>query len=246
MQFDAKDLRDFYRTPLGHVVRRQLSARIRSRWKHLSGLTMVGVGFASPYLGSFRSEAERIGCFMPSRQGVLVWPPGARCRSVLVEEHQWPLPDNSVDRLLAVHCIEQAERVGPLLREAWRVLAPDGRLLIIVPNRRGVWSRIDTTPFGQGLPFSRSQLDLQLTENLFTPLDWSEALYFPPLDKRILLRMAPALEKSLARLSLGVAGVIIVEARKEVMAPIRGGLKVDRVRVLRPSENLTRSTRNTK
>ncbi|HPG89018.1 MAG TPA: methyltransferase domain-containing protein [Hyphomicrobium sp.] len=246
MQFDAKDLRDFYRTPLGHVVRRQLAAHIRTRWKHLTGMSIVGVGFASPYLGSFRSEAARIGCFMPSRQGVLVWPMGARCRSVLVEEHQWPLPDNSVDRLLAVHCIEQAERVGPLLREAWRVLAPEGRLLIIVPNRRGVWSHVDTTPFGQGLPFNRSQLDRQLTDNLLTPIEWSEALYFPPFDKRLLLRMAPTLEKSLARLSFGVAGVIIVEARKEVTAPIRGGLKADRVRVLRPSVNLNGSTRERK
>lgn len=240
MNFDAKDLRDFYRTPLGHVVRRQLSSRIRARWKNVSGLSMVGVGFASPYLGSFRSEASRIGCFMPARQGVLVWPQGARCRSVLVEEHQWPLPDNSVDRLLAVHCIEQAERVGPLLREAWRVLAPDGRLLLIVPNRRGLWSRMDTTPFGQGLPFSRSQLERQFADSLFTPIDWSDALYFPPIDKRLLLRVAPTLEKSLSRIAPGIAGAIIVEARKEVMAPIGGGLKVERERVLRPSPNVSR------
>jgi SAM-dependent methyltransferase len=181
MQFDAKDLRDFYRTPLGHVVRRQLASRIRGRWKRLHGMTLVGVGFAAPFLGSFRAEAARVACFMPARQGALVWPQRGRCHSVLVEEHLWPLPDNSVDRLLAVHCIEQAERVGPLLREAWRVLAPDGRLLIIVPNRRGVWSRIDSTPFGQGLPFSRTQLERLLTDGLFTPIDWSEALYFPPL-----------------------------------------------------------------
>lgn len=245
MQFDAQDLRDFYRTPLGQVVRRQLASRIRARWHKLSGLTIAGIGFAAPYLGSFRSEAARLGCLMPARQGALVWPQGSRCHSVLVEEHQWPLPDNSVDRLLAVHCLEQAERVGPLLREAWRVLAPDGRLLLIVPNRRGVWSRIDTTPFGQGLPFSRTQLERQLTDSLFTPMDWGEALYFPPFDKRLMLRMAPALERSGARLSFGVAGVIIVEARKEIMAPVGGGLKVDPVRVLRPAENLRGARRRT-
>lgn len=236
MQFDAKDLRDFYRTPLGNVVRRQLAGRIRARWQNVAGLTIAGFGFATPYLGSFRSEARRLGCFMPARQGALVWPPGASGQSVLVEETQWPLPDNTVDRLLAVHCLEQAERVGPLLREAWRVLAPDGRLLIIVPNRSGVWSRIESTPFGQGLPFSRAQLDRQLADSLFTPMEWSEALYFPPFDKRLLLRMAPTLEGVFAKVHLGVAGVIIVEARKEVMAPIGGGLKTGDAYVLRPSE----------
>ena len=236
MQIDATNLRDFYRTPLGHVVRRQLSSRVRSRWKKLAGMTIVGAGFAAPYLGSFRTEALRLGCLMPARQGALVWPHATRCQSVLVEERFWPLPDNSVDRLLAVHCLEQAEQVGPLLREMWRVLAPEGLLILIVPTRRGVWSRIDSTPFGHGLPFSRGQLETQLTDALFTPIDWSEALHFPPFGRRLLLRMAPAIERSGARLAVGVAGVILVEARKELMAPIGGGLKAREVRVLKPAD----------
>lgn len=239
MQLDATHLRDFYRTPLGQVVRRQLSNRIRARWKNVDGFTILGSGFATPYLGSFRSEAGRLGCLMPARQGALVWPHGERCHSVLVEEHHWPIPDNSVDRLLAVHCLEAAEHVGPVLREMWRVLAPDGRLILIVPNRRGVWSRIDTTPFGQGLPFSRSQLERQLTDALFTPVDWSEALYFPPFGRRLLLHMAPAMERSLAKVSAGVAGVIIVEARKELMAPVIGGVRSSSVRILKPVESGT-------
>ena len=237
MQLDAASLRDFYRTPLGQTVRRQLASRIRARWKKVDGLSIFGAGFASPYLGSFRAEALRLGCLMPARQGALVWPQASRCHSVLVEEQHWPLPDNSVDRLLAVHCLEGASRTAGVLREMWRVLAPDGRLILIVPNRRGVWSRIDTTPFGHGLPFSRAQLETQLTDALFTPLDWSQALYFPPFDRRMLLKIAPAMERSVARLSPGVGGVIIVEARKELMAPVGGGLKAREVHVLRPSES---------
>jgi len=225
MQLDAARLRDFYRTPLGQVARRQLVAQIRRRWKSTTGLTVVGAGFPTPFLGSFRSEAARAGCLMPARQGALVWPPGGKCHSVLVEEHHWPLPDNSVDRLLAVHMLEAAERIGPVLREMWRVLAPDGRLILIVPNRSGVWSRIDTTPFGQGLPFSRSQLTHELSDALLTPLDWGDALFFPPVGNRFLLRMAPALERTGARLSRGFGGAIVVEARKELMAPVGGGVR---------------------
>lgn len=243
MQLDAQHLRDFYRMPLGQVVRRQLASRIRKRWQKVAAMSVVGVGYAAPYLGSFRSEAARVGCLMPARQGALVWPQGVRCHSVLVEEHQWPLPDNSVDRLLAVHCLEQAERAGPLLREIWRVLAPDGRLLLIVPNRSGVWSRIDSTPFGQGQPYSRSQLERLLTDGLFTPIDWGEALYFPPVDKRLMLRVAPTLERAGGRFSLGVAGVIVVEARKEVMAPVGGGLKVETARIVRPAAAAGRTPR---
>jgi SAM-dependent methyltransferase len=237
MQLDAASLRDFYRTPLGQVVRRQLASRIRGRLKKADGLTIMGAGFATPYLGSYRSEAKRLGCLMPARQGAIVWPAAENCHSVLVEEQHWPLPDNSVDRIIAVHLLEGVARAGTVLREIWRVLAPDGRLILVVPNRRGVWSRIDATPFGHGLPFSRDQLEMQLTDALFTPVEWSGALFFPPIGKRLFLKMAPALERSGSRLKPGVAGVIIVEARKEMMAPVRG-LATQNVRILRPAEVL--------
>ena len=95
----------------------------------------------------------------------------------------------------------------------------EGRLLLIVPNRRGVWARLDSTPFGQGRPYSRSQLETLLVESLFTPVAWSGALYFPPIDRQLLRRSAPAVERAGLRLSGAFASVTLVEAKKEVMAP---------------------------
>jgi SAM-dependent methyltransferase len=226
MQLDVADLRDFYARPLGQLARRLLSHKIRARWRGLGGATLVGLGFATPFLGAFRGEVARLTALMPSGQGALVWPSAGRKLSALVEEDRLPLPDNSVDRLLVVHCLEAAERVRPLLRELWRVLAPDGRLMIIVPNRRGVWARLDTTPFGHGQPYSRSQLESLLRQSLFTPFDWSSALHMPPFDRRMLLKTAMAWERVGSRLWPGFAGVLIVEARKEVLAPIGGASKV--------------------
>jgi SAM-dependent methyltransferase len=220
MQFDVAELRDFYARPLGLMVRRLLGHRIRARWRRLNGETLIGLGFATPYLGTFRGEVRRLGAMMPASQGALVWPPTGPKMSVLVEEQHLPLPDNSIDRLLAVHCLETADQTGPLLREMWRVLSPQGRLLMIVPNRRGVWARLDRTPFGQGRPYSRSQLDLLLSGALFTPVDWSMALHVPPLEWNVVIRSATAFERIGARLSPGFGGVIMVEARKELMAPV--------------------------
>ena len=220
MQPDVTDLLEFYRRPLGGMVRRILAHRVRARWRRVTGATLVGLGFATPYLGSFRGEAGHLAALMPATQGAVIWPPSGPIHTVVVEEEQLPLPDNSVDHLLAVHCLEASEHVRALLREIWRVLKPEGRLLIIVPNRRGVWARLDTTPFGHGRPFSPSQLERLLAEALFTPIDWSAALYIPPLDRRIVLRSAMSLERLGARLSPAFAGVIVVEAKKELMAPI--------------------------
>src|SRR5947207_8712583 len=52
-----------------------------------------------------------------------------------------PLGDAAVDRVLLVHALEMSRDAEALLREAWRVLAPGGRLLAVIPNRRGIWAR---------------------------------------------------------------------------------------------------------
>jgi len=220
MHLDVGDLREFYATALGQAVRRLLSHRIRARWRGINGATLIGLGYATPYLGAFRGEVRRLGALMPDNQGALVWPRDGLTLSVLVDEGRLPLADGSVDRLLAVHCLEMAERVRPLLREMWRVLSPEGRLMLVVPNRRGVWARLDNTPFGQGRPYSRRQLEVLLRDALFTPLDLSGALYLPPVGRKMLLRSATAWERVGSAMSPAFSGVIIAEARKELIAPI--------------------------
>jgi SAM-dependent methyltransferase len=235
MQLDVSDLKAFYATALGQTVRRVLTHRIRARWRGLGGATLIGLGYATPYLGAFRGEARRIGALMPEAQGALVWPLNAPTQSVLVQEDRLPLADGSVDRLLAVHCIEMAERARPLLREIWRVLAPEGRLMLVVPNRRGVWARLDNTPFGQGRPYSRRQLEALLVEAMFTPFDWGGALFMPPVGRRMLLRSATAWERMGAVVSPAFSGVVIAEARKELVAPIGKPAKARALRGLVPA-----------
>ena len=228
MHLDVTELRDFYARPIGQITRRVLARRIRERWPNIKGQTLIGLGYAAPYLGPFKNETRRTGALMPASQGALVWPPAGPVMSVLVDEERLPLPDNAVDRMIAVHCLEGAERVRPLLREIWRVLAPDGRLMLIVPNRRSMWARLDSTPFGSGRPYSRGQLERLLADALFTPIDWTHALHMPPFERRFILRSAANFERLGARVTPTFGGVIIVEAKKEVMAPVGKGLKVGR------------------
>jgi SAM-dependent methyltransferase len=216
MSLDVVDLRNFYAQPLGTVARRFVGRGIRSRWKEMSTLRLLGVGYATPYLGLFREEAERCLAFMTAAQGVVKWPSSRPTLTALVEEHDLPLPDAAVDRILLVHAIEMSHDALGLLREMWRVLSPGGRLLAVVPNRRGLWARMDTTPFGHGRPYSRSQITHLLRETWFTPTGWGEALYVPPIARRLFLRSAVAWERSGATISAPFAGVHIVEATKQV------------------------------
>ena len=124
MFLDVVDLRNFYSQPLGVVARRLLSDAVRARWPSTRGLALVGIGYATPYLGVFRNEVERTFALMPSRQGVVKWPTASPSLSALVEESQLPLPDASVDRVLAVHALEMTIHAPDMLREVWRNQPP--------------------------------------------------------------------------------------------------------------------------
>jgi SAM-dependent methyltransferase len=230
MHLDAIDLREFYGCPLGAVVRRLLGPRLRARWGDVKGANVLGLGFATPYLGAFRAEAASLGALMPAEQGVIHWPERGQSASVLVDETELPLADASADRILLVHVLEWTEDTRGLLRELWRVLAPNGRLLLIVPNRRGLWARVDTTPFGYGSPFSRSQLAKLLKEAMFSPEEWQNALYMPPFNWRILLKWPIFWERLGLVLWPAFSGVIMVEATKQVYAamPVRVRAKLRR------------------
>jgi SAM-dependent methyltransferase len=220
MSIDVVDLRNFYAQRLGVAARRFVGRGIRLRFADTRGQSVLGVGYASPYLGQFREEAERCLAFMPAAQGVVKWPSARPGLSALVDELELPLPDAAVDRVLLVHALEMAHDPGALLREVWRVLAAGGRLLAVVPNRRGLWARMDTTPFGHGRPYSRTQINFLLRETWFTPIGWSEALYVPPIARGWFLRSAMAWERAGSTISAPFAGVHIVEATKQVYRTI--------------------------
>src|ERR1700753_1801020 len=220
MGIDVIDLRDFYSQRLGIVARQLINRGIRAHWPNAVGQRVLGIGYPTPYLGLFREDCERCFAFMPARQGVLKWPTARPTLATLVDEMSLPLPDSAVDRILLVHALEMSDDPENLLREVWRVLAPSGRMMAIIPNRRGVWTRTDNTPFGHGRPYSRSQIMQLLRQAWFTPTAWGEALFVPPVAGSWFLRSAMAWERLGATLSLPFAGVHIVEATKQVYRPI--------------------------
>ncbi|PKQ04365.1 MAG: methyltransferase type 11 [Alphaproteobacteria bacterium HGW-Alphaproteobacteria-12] len=237
MHMDVIDLRDFYGRPLGRVARRHISRRIQHIWSDVRGLNVLGLGFATPYLAPFMGQASRVIGLMPARQGVMQWPADGKCLTGLVDERELPLDDESMDRVLVVHGLEASESMRGMLRQIWRVLAPGGRIIIVVPNRRGLWSRRDATPFGHGQPFSRGQLTQLLRESLFSPSGWEAALFAPPFDWRPLLRSAAAWERVGNILWPRFSGVIMVEATKQIYAatPLPSTRKVvSRVRAIAP------------
>ena len=172
-----------------------------------------------PYLGAFLPKRNAPSPPCRRRHGAASRLAAEASLTALVEEDALPFPDVFFDRILMVHGLEGAENLRALLRQLWRVLAPEGRMLLVAPNRASLWAQVQRSPFGHGRPFSRSELDRLLRGALVRA---------GPLVARALCAAvrqgrspapAPAGKESARAVSSGLGGVHIVEAAKSLYAP---------------------------
>mgnify|MGYP001571189981 CR=1 FL=1 len=210
---------DFYRSPMGKVVRRLLSRQlqkalppqpssIKDDW-----LT-AGVGYARPYMNLIsRSPGHQI-MLQLSGYHKRSWPKAKPSRLAEVDETSLPLLPATLDHVLMVHGLEATNRPDQLLDETWRLLKGGGKFTLVVPYRRGLWASQDHTPFGHGQPFSQRQLRDVLALHGFSIHRLSSALILPPISSAIYTRLAPVVE----RLPHAYGGVLVVTAEKQVFS----------------------------
>ncbi len=238
MTSEVHGLAAFYASRRGATVARLVAARLAALWPRLPGQAVLGLGWPAPYLGLW-PEAERRIALIPGHlpdsqatagRAALV---AASGRAALVApEETLPFPDSSFDRVLLVHGLEAAENTRRLLREVWRVLRDDGRVMLVVPNRVGMWAHLDRTPFGHGQPYSRGQIERLLARHLFRAERRDAALFVPPYGLRWIARAAPPLERAGRFACPRLAGVILVEAEKDLFAGLPAGAVVASRRVV--------------
>ena len=222
MRVDVLALQRFYASRRGELALTMAQRRLRALWPAADGLDMLGLGYAPPYLEPYMPKARRVIAAMPAAQGAERWPDEGGVLSVLTDEGRLPFMDSVFDRALLVHALEEADDPRALLREVWRVMAPEGRRVVIAANRAGLWARADGTPFGHGRPYSRGQLGALLSDALFEPTASARALYAPPLDWPIVFAMGEGLEATGRVLAPGAGGLVLMEAVKRLYAEAAG------------------------
>jgi SAM-dependent methyltransferase len=210
---------EFYLTPLGAVAATLLSDQLTALWPpaSLARQSVLGIGFTAPFLRGWQPTADRCIALSPAQFGRPAGPGGLSCTA---QADALPFADLTFDRILLVHALEAAEDDRRLLREAWRVLKDDGQLLVVATNRRGLWAHVDTTPFGQGRPYSAGQVSRLLQAAMFRVERRVSALYVPCMQSSVVLRGARVAERLGQRMIPGFAGVTITEAQKDVYAAV--------------------------
>ncbi len=220
MAADAPSASHFYGTACGGLACRLLREQLQRVWPDLTGQSLLGLGFTDPYLRAWRGQAARCIAAGPAHTGAKSWPVDGPNAATIVDDAALPFPDLSFDRILLVHGLETADNARAMLREVWRVLKDDGKLLVVAPNRVSVWAHVESTPFGHGQPYSPRQIDKLLAANLFRAERREFALYLPPIQIRLVLRTARLWERAGRSLTETLGGVTVTEAVKDAYAAI--------------------------
>jgi SAM-dependent methyltransferase len=200
----------FYATRRGAVAAEVLRDRLAAFWPDARGMAVLGLGYTTPYLTLWQATAYR--CVDAIAAPLSAATAGHAC---VVAEDRLPFPDLAFDRVLLVHAVEHADDSRRLLREVWRVLKDDGRLLVVAPNRLGLWAHVEATPFGHGTPFSPRQITGLLASAMFRPERRDVALFVPPVDWSLVLRGWPVWEQVGHAVAANLAGVTLTEAIKD-------------------------------
>lgn len=218
---DIMTLKAFYATPVGQETCRLISASLAGFWPQAKNECILGMGYATPYLAAYLEESDITIACMPAHQGAAYWPANRTNLVFLAQESQLPLRENFFNRVLCVHSLETSDRLEHMLKDIWRVLVPGGRVLVIVPNRLGLWARSSRSPFGYGLPFSMQQLKNVMNASNFTVTRSASALFTPPAHSRLVWRAANFLERVGKLSALNLGGVLLLEAEKQIYAGVQ-------------------------
>jgi SAM-dependent methyltransferase len=231
---DVVTLRQFYATPFGEGVRNLISAALQQHWPEIKNEAMMCIGFATPYLDTYIAGTSSVAVAMPAGQGAAYWPSSGDNRVFLSHESELPIKDESLNRILLIHSVENSEQLAGMIKEIYRVLTPGGRVLAVVPNRLGLWSRSSRSPFGYGRPFSAMQLREWCSDNDLTVIRSSSAVFVPPTHIRLIWKFASKIELLGKMFTPFFGGVLLIEAEKQIYASVRQPVIVRKSYASRP------------
>jgi SAM-dependent methyltransferase len=137
--------------------------------------------------------------------------------AVLLEPERIPFKEASFDRILCAHAIEQCP-MSTLLHEIERVLIPLGEAILILPNRRGLWSRIETTPWAFGNAYSLKRIRALLAQTRLMMAGIAPVLYMPPSHHGLMIASGGLWEGLGHALPQKWAGVFVIRVIKQVYA----------------------------
>lgn len=218
MYQDYSEFEKFYRSDLGKNLKYFVSSKLK-KYIYLYEKEIVGFfGYGNPYLDLIQKKNNRIFNFSSEKIGTCKNLSNEESVNILFDEEKLPIEDNFFNHILVVHYLENANNLKKNLRELWRVLAPEGKIYIILPNKKSSWNHSLKSPFSSGFGFSKNKINHMLEDNFFETQFIERLIYFPPWNLPMIQKNKFLFEKVGSYFWRFFNGVYVCVAKKRLYA----------------------------
>lgn len=208
----GRKLNEFYNSRNGQIaswfIGRKLIEIITKNPIHEESKTLL-YGFTKPYAKIFPDSSLNLTPFRTSFEG-----------EVISEYDRLPVRDAAFDRIIAIHPIDHHEFPEQVIAEFWRVLEPEGQLILVSINQHGFWNK---SICEKTVGLSSAYLKEALSFNKFS----TRKIHLCLSARVTNLFLATKILDPILRLIMPAkSGALIFEAQKKVFAPKGRPLKV--------------------
>ena len=181
MYLDILNYQKFYLSAIGKFLAHRIENQLK-KYCYLYDNQNIGCfGYAHPYLSFLKEYNLSISYCYSKRMGISD-EAVIKGKKILIDEERIPFQDSFFDHAFLIHYLENNHNTKLSLREIWRSLSPEGKLYIIIPNKKSSWYLSDKSPFSSGNGFSKKQISQLLEESFFDIQSIERLIYFPNLN----------------------------------------------------------------
>tara|TARA_B100000963_G_scaffold325878_1_gene312459 strand:- start:575 stop:1087 length:513 start_codon:yes stop_codon:yes gene_type:complete len=144
----------------------------------------------------------------------------SKTNRILIDEDRVPFQDSIFDHIFLIHYLENTYNMKLSLREIWRTLAPEGKLYLIIPNKKSSWYLSDKSPFSTGNGFSKKQIIDLLNDSFFDIQFIDRLVYFPNKNFFFIRKHKNLIDKFGSFLFKYFNGVYLCIVKKKIYANI--------------------------
>ncbi|MGB1360944.1 MAG: class I SAM-dependent methyltransferase [Alphaproteobacteria bacterium] len=216
MEFNK--LNHFYNSKIGKRALHFLCEKIDELARIKNDSVVVGFGYTDPYLEKIDGLKNYTVSLIPNFiEGFNI---NNNNINVVCDEERLPLSENSVGLFVLTHALENAQNPLALMLEINQVVNAGGKVIVVVPNRVGIWARQTKNPFGFGRPYTEGQLRRLMAQAGFVEIENNYSLYFPPVDYFCNEKVSNFFEDWIGYFMRENSGVIVGVYEKRVHKPV--------------------------
>ena len=219
MNLDFLNYQKFYNSSIGNLLAHHIELKLK-KYCYLRDNQNIGCfGYSLPYLNFLENHNLVLSYCYSKRMGISK-EDIFKLNKVLIDEDRIPFQDSYFDHAFLIHYLENTYNLQLSLREIWRTLAPEGKLYLIIPNKKSSWYLSSTSPFSSGSGFSKKQINNLLNDSFFEIQSIERLVYFPNKNFLIVRKYKDLIDKIGSLFLKYFNGVYLCIVKKKIYANI--------------------------